>query len=261
MAICAPRPGMFTFQPKIGATVVKRSRIPAIHLMTLITSLAKLAIVNILASMAINAFTSGRLEIGNITRLKMTLFAAHLSVFALQSKQTASMIKFMSERFHPIMTIQAAFAVRLHMFTSENLIKPQVTFHTGGLRKAAQIIRMTIFAAHRAPVIQAHMRVKCKAHLLVWKSAQWQLGQARLCSTMLRMAISAGYQVGSHQHAMQRSRVLPLSGQILMATLAQLIHRSRIPGRRVTASAVIANFGMRLHPSDRVALFVIQRPG
>ena len=103
---------------------------------------------------------------------------------------------------------------------------------------------MAIFAAHRTPILQAQVRVKHKAHLLMRKSAQWQLGQARLCATMLCMTGAAGYRVGIHQHAMQRSRVLPLSGQILMAALAQLIHRSRIPGGWVTAGAVIANFGM-----------------
>lgn len=124
---------MFAFQHKLGAVVIKASRIPVIHLMTLVTSLTKLAIVNILVAMAVNTRPRGRFEIGDIARLKMALFAAHLNMFALQAKQTAGMIKLFTERFHPIMTIQADFAVGQHMLAGESLIQLQVTLRTGSL--------------------------------------------------------------------------------------------------------------------------------
>ena len=85
-------------------------------------------------------------------------------------------------------------------------------------------------------------------------------GQGRVFTAVFRVTGSASHRVGGQQRAVQRNRVLKLIRQILVTALAKLIHRRRIPGSRVAPCAIIANFGVRLHPANRVTLVVVQRP-
>ena len=87
----------------------------------------------------------------------MTLFTAGFTVLAHQLKECLAVVKFLADRFHAIMTAQAAFTIGFHMLAGKSTIQELVTIGTVVRRKSGHIINMAVRAANRPPIPALNM--------------------------------------------------------------------------------------------------------